>query len=96
MYDLELKPVKDLDFFSHSELVSYYVDAPLYNDCFAFVRIQGVAMSPAFNSSDIVVIKKIANFDIVIFGEPYFIIMDEQRVLRYLKPNDNKTFLLFY
>ncbi|MEO7535843.1 MAG: S24 family peptidase [Ferruginibacter sp.] len=90
VYDLDLKPVKGLDFFNYSELVSYYMDAPLYNDCFAFVRVPGVAMSPAFNPSDVIAVKKVTNFETAPLGEPYFIITDEQRLLRYVRANENK------
>ena len=97
VYDLDLKPVKGLDFFNHSELVSYYIDTPLYNDCFAFVRVLGVAMSPTFNPSDIVAIKQVTNFETIPLGEPYFIITEEQRLLRYVRMNESylkRTFLL--
>ena len=97
VFDFELKPVKGLDFFNHSELVSYYIDAPMFNDCFAAARVPGVAMSPDFEASDVVTLKRINNFDTAPLGSPYFIITEEQRLLRYVRANESdpkKTFLL--
>ena len=97
VFDFELKPAKTLDFFNHSELVSYYIDAPLFNDCSAAMKVLGVTMQPVFNPADIVVIKRVENFETAPLGEAYFIITEEQRLLRYIrvnKANPNKTFLL--
>lgn len=97
VYDLDLKPVKQLDFFNHSELISYYMDTPLYNDCFAFVRVAGLDMQPDFSPSDVIPIKKITDFDNIPFGAVYLIITEEQRLLRYIRLNEDnptKTFIL--
>lgn len=96
LFDFDLKPMKELDFFNHSALICYYIDAPLYNDCFAFLRVSGEAMSPDFNPSDIIALKKITDFDNIPLGEPYFIITAEQRLLRYIRLNEAnpKTWLL--
>jgi len=85
VFDLDLKPVKELNFFDFSELVIYYIDAPLYNDCFAAVRVLGAAMSPNYNPSDVIAIKRVTNFETIPLGEPYFIITEEQRLLRYIR-----------
>lgn len=97
VYDVELKAFQDQEFFNHSELIAYYIDAPLFNDCFAAVKVIGATMSPAFNPGDLVVLKRIKNFDTVPFGEPFIILTDEQRLLRYIRLNEkdpSKTFLL--
>lgn len=90
VYDLDLKPVKQLDFFNHSELISYYMDTPLYNDCFAFVRVSGSDMAPDFNPTDVIAIKKILDFENIPFGAAYLIITEEQRLLRYIRLNEDK------
>lgn len=53
-------------------------------------------MSPEFNASNIITVKRIMNFDAIPFGEPFFIITEEQRLLRYIRQNekDPKTFIL--
>jgi len=97
VYDLDLKPVKELDFFNYNELVSYYIGVPSYNDCFAALKVPGVSMSPAFNPSDIVAVKRIINFDTIPLGEAYFLILEEQRLIRYVRLNEadpKKTFIL--
>lgn len=97
VYDLDLKPIKQLDFFNHNELICYYMDTPLYNDCFAFVKISGSDMTPDFNPSDVIAIKKITDFDNIPFGACYLIITEEQRLLRYIRlsqSNSKDNFLL--
>lgn len=90
VYDLDLKPIKQIDFFNYSELISYYMDTPLYNDCFAFVRVAGLDMSPDFNPSDVIAIKKIVDYDTIPFGAAYLIITEEQRLIRYIRLSEDK------
>jgi transcriptional regulator with XRE-family HTH domain len=97
VYDLELKPTSDPNFFNHNELIAYYVDAPLFNDCFAAVKVSDAAMSPAFNPSDLIAIRKVKVDSSIPYGEPFLIITEEQRFLRYIRLNEkdpSKTFLL--
>lgn len=90
VYDLDLKPIKQLDFFNYSELVSYYMDTPLYNDCFAFVRVSGLDMLPDFSPSDVIPIKLITDFENIPLGACYLIITAEQRLIRYIRLSEDK------
>ncbi|NOT93759.1 XRE family transcriptional regulator [Ferruginibacter sp.] len=93
VFDFQLKPLKSLDFFNHKDLISSYIDSPHFNECFAAVSVQGSSMSPAFNPSDVIGIKKIIDFETTPLGGAYFIITEEQRLLRYIRINseDPKT-----
>lgn len=94
VYDLDLKPIKELDFFNHSELVSYYIDVPMFNDCSAGVKVTGNSMAPTFKPSDIVLLKRVTNFDTLPLGEYYLIVTDEQTYIRCLRTNagDKKSY----
>lgn len=96
VYDLELKPNSDPDFFKFNDLIAYYIDVPMFNDCFAAVKVGGVSMLPQFGPSDLIAIKKLNNFDTVPYGEPFVILTDEHRFLRYLCVNkkDANTLIL--
>jgi transcriptional regulator with XRE-family HTH domain len=97
VYDFTLKPVKGTDFFNHSELVSYYIDAPMFNDCFAAVMVPDEAMTPTLKPTDIIAIKKITNLETAPLGDHYLIITEEQRLVRILRKNPSdpkRTFLL--
>lgn len=98
VYDIELKAFPDVEFFNHNELIAYYIDAPLFNDCFAAVKVPGgTAMSPAFNPNDLIVLKRVKNFDTIPYGEPFLILTEEQRLLRYIRlyeKESSKCFLL--
>jgi transcriptional regulator with XRE-family HTH domain len=97
VFDLELKPTKEVDFFNHVELVAYYIDMPMFNDCFAAVKVITNQMSPEFKVGEILPIKRITNFDTVILGAPHLVSCEENRFFRYLRVNEadpKKTFLL--
>ncbi|HTE31330.1 MAG TPA: hypothetical protein VK666_13205, partial [Chryseolinea sp.] len=47
--------------------------------------VLGAAMSPNYNPSDVIAIKRVTNFETIPLGEPYFIITEEQRLLRYIR-----------
>lgn len=94
VFDLELKPTSDAYFFNHNELIAYYVDVPMFNDCFAMSKVISKEMQPLFNPSDIIALKKIKNIEIINFGAPFAIFTDEQRFLRYIRANDAKSYLL--
>lgn len=97
VYDFDLKPIKQLDFFNFKELISYYMDTPLYNDSFAFVRVSGSDMQPDFSPSDLVAIKLINDRENVLYGACFLIITEEQRLLRYIRlceDNPKDYFLL--
>lgn len=98
VFDLELNPSKELDFFNYPELVSYYIDVPMFNDCFAAVKVPtGDAMSPRLTGADVAAIKRITNFDLVVFNEPHIIITEETTFARCIRRNDDdpkKSFLL--
>jgi transcriptional regulator with XRE-family HTH domain len=95
VFDLDLKTVADLNFFNHSELIQFYIEAPFYSDCFAGVRVSTSVMSPALDPSDIAIVKQIQNFETIPFGEPFLIITEEQRLIRYIRKSDDpKKFIL--
>jgi transcriptional regulator with XRE-family HTH domain len=97
VFDLEAKPIKEPDFFNYSEFVSYYIDVPMFNDCSAAIRVATSAMQPDLNPNDVVTLKRITNFDAIMYGGVFFVICEENRFVRYIKRNEDnpqKTVLL--
>ena len=56
----------------------YYVDYRPFNDCTAYLPIYGDSMHPQFANGEIIAIKEVANPDIILWGEAYLIVTNEQ------------------
>lgn len=68
---------------------NFYINYDHFNDCHAYVQVFGDSMSPMFNSGEIVSIKRILNFDVLLWGESYYIITNSNS-------NDLKTIKQVY
>lgn len=56
----------------------YYVDYRPFNDCAAYLPVYGDSMSPQFTNGEIIAVKEVSNPDIILWGEAYLIVTDEQ------------------
>lgn len=83
-----------------SELPEYYIDYKPFNDCDAYFPVFGDSMYPMFNSGDVIAVRKINNPNIILWGEPHFVVTDEHsnnmRTLKLLFPQieDNSQIIL--
>ena len=64
------------DFNDNNILPEYYINFPPFNDANAYLSIFGDSMLPNYKNGDIIAIKEITNFDIILWGEPYLIVTD--------------------
>jgi len=53
---------------------SYFIDFAPFNDCTAYVLNYGESMLPWIKSGDILAIKRLANFEVLLWGEAHVII----------------------
>ena len=92
-YEKEKKvPYYDIDVTSHittsfSDVVekpTFYVDYQPFNDCSAYVNNYGDSMYPKYKNGEKLAVKQIHNLDVLMFGETYLIITNENA-------NDLKT-----
>ena len=92
-----------LETFSDSpEKPEFYVDFRPFNDCIAYFPIYGDSMYPMYQSGEIVAVKKIDNFDILLWGETHLIITNSEannyRTIKQIfqHPEDDKIILRAY
>ena len=71
-------------FSDYTEKPTFYIDYEHFNDCSAYVNVVGDSMYPAYCSGDIIAVKRIFNFDVIQWGEAYFVVTNANA-------NDMKT-----
>ncbi len=71
-------------FSDYAEKPTFYIDYEHFNDCSAYVNVVGDSMYPAYCSGDIIAVKRIFNFDVIQWGEAYFVVTNANA-------NDMKT-----
>ncbi|MEH6306974.1 S24 family peptidase [Olivibacter sp. CPCC 100613] len=65
-----------LDVFRESP--EFYVNFRPFNDCTAYLSVYGDNMNPKFASGEIIAVKEVFNFDVILWGEAYLIVANEQ------------------
>lgn len=73
----ELAQQLPADIFRDSD-PEYYVDYRPLNDCTAYLPVYGNSMYPLFTSGEIIAVKTVSNPEIILWGEAYLIVTDEQ------------------
>lgn len=79
-------PYYDLDTFASirgsfndiKEFAEYYIDFKPFNDCIAYFPVYGNSMHPEFSSGEIVAVKKLYNTEVILWGETYLVITNEE------------------
>ncbi len=59
------------------ETAAFYINYEHFNDCTAYLTHVGDSMYPKYCSGEIIALKRIFNFDIVLWGEAYLIVTNE-------------------
>ena len=73
----------ELDSYAHADIFNesqpeYHVDYQPFNDCTAYLPVYGNSMHPLFTSGEIIAIKAVANPEIILWGEAYLIVTNQQ------------------
>lgn len=66
-----------------------YIQVPGFSECVA-VTVYGNSMSPLFDSGEIIFCKPIKNRNSVIFGDYYYVMLEEYNLVRQLLQAENK------
>lgn len=61
-------------FSDNHETPTFYINYQHFNDCTAYLQHVGDSMFPKYCSGEIVAVKKVFNFDIILWGEAYLIV----------------------
>lgn len=92
-YDIDVSASIQESFQDVAEEPDMYIDFKPFNDCSAYLPIYGDSMYPQFASGEIVALKIIKNIDIIMYGEPYLIITNEEadnlRTLKILRKHED-------
>jgi transcriptional regulator with XRE-family HTH domain len=54
----------------------YYISYKPFDDCTAYLPVYGDSMVPVISSGEIIAVKRVENFDVLLWGEPYLIVTD--------------------
>lgn len=57
----------------YSENPTFYINYEHLNDCSAYLPVVGDSMYPQYCAGEIVAVKRISNFDIILWGEAYLV-----------------------
>ena len=74
---------------SQNELPTFYINYLHFNDCTAYLDYVGDSMYPKYRAGEIIAIKEIFNFNILLWGEAYFVVTNN-------KANSIRTVKLLY
>lgn len=73
----------------HAEEPSFFINYQHFDDCTAYLPIAGDSMYPRYCSGEIVALKRIFNFDIILWGEAHLVVTDSEA-------NDLRTIKLIF
>jgi len=99
--DIEAKPVPYYDVDAHAgnvtifaedgkEYVAQYINVPAFSDCEMFIGVSGNSMYPKYCAGELVALKKITDWDVIPYNEPYLVVTKEQRLLKYIRKGKDK------
>lgn len=92
-YDIDAT-AGDISVFSdNSEKPTSYFNIPAFADCSFGMNVYGHSMYPKITNGDIILCREIELRDFFNYGEIYLIITKEQRLIKYIKRHDDKTYL---
>lgn len=78
-----------------NEQPEYYIDFKPFNDCTAYFPYRGDSMYPKYLHGDILAVKEVQNYDMLLWGEAYLIVTDEQanglRIVRIVSEHADKN-----
>jgi transcriptional regulator with XRE-family HTH domain len=95
-------PVYDIEFslgftekIKDSPSVLGYINMEEFRGCDGIVRARGESMAKKINNGDWIGFKRIFDFDVINFGNPYGIVTKEMDMIKYIKKGtDKNSFLL--
>lgn len=81
-----------------SEIPSFYINYEHFNDCTAYIQHVGDSMYPKYCSGEIIALKRVFNFNIILWGEAYLIVTNSNandlRTVKLLFPDEDPSKLI--
>ena len=79
----------------YPETPSFYIDYEHFNDCTAYLPVTGDSMFPQYCSGEIVAIRRIFNFDVILWGEAYLVVTNSNandlRTIKLIFPHEDQS-----
>lgn len=79
----------------YPETPSFYIDYEHFNDCTAYLPVTGDSMFPQYCSGEIVAIRRIFNFDVILWGEAYLVVTNgnanDLRTIKLIFPHEDQS-----
>lgn len=92
-YDVDVTASPLKVFNDGKEYADYFIDVPMFQDCTFAVRVYGNSMQPAYNNGEVVACKKIADKDLIFWGETYLVVTDEMRTIKFIRKHKDKHYI---
>lgn len=78
-----------------TEIPTFYIDYEHFNDCTAYIQHVGDSMYPKYCAGEIIALKRIFNFDVILWGEAYLIVTNSEandlRTVKLLFPDEDNS-----
>jgi len=75
-YDISLEENDNLILME--EQAEYFVNYRPFNDCTAYLPVFGESMLPKYAPGEIIAVKEISNYDVLLWGETYVVMTNEE------------------
>ncbi len=77
-YNMQLSEIAFDNPSAFQESPEFYVNFRPFNDCTAYLPIFGDSMYPRFASGEIIAVKEVMNYDVILWGEAYLVVTNQQ------------------
>lgn len=75
---------------------TFFMDLPGFRDCNFSINVFGNAMHPTFDSGTIILCKELTDKGQIIYGEVFFIVTEENRLLRRVLKSTHKGYIIIH
>lgn len=95
-YDIEVSAGPISFYQDYPELPHTCMELPFVSDVDLAMPVYGDSMYPKIKNGDIVLLKKITDHNVIMYGEVYLVITNDYRTLKYVRkhPEDDKVLLV--
>lgn len=89
-YDIEVSAGPIAFYKDYPELPHTALEIPFVSDVDLAMPVYGDSMFPRIKSGDIVLLKKIKDPDVILFGEVYLVITNDYRTIKYIRKHEDE------
>ena len=91
--DVTAGPMSRSMMFAQENIVGY-IDIPAIPDDCRIVRVSGDSMTPVVNNGDYLAVRELRNPDLIFWGQIYVLLLDDYRMVKYLRKHDNPDMVI--